>query len=266
MVYELKDTEKAAPLFEGWEESMIWSCLQKVMGKIYADSPVHPASAMALLADFCFFAGKPSMELVRHWSGLCMSGFGDSSPSWGIIMVPQDRGWGGLIEQCYKEKAKKTTRYAIKKEPDIFDRAKLQEAAGSLPGDYTLKMIDEPLYLQCREIPWCRDWVSNYRDYAMYQKYGLGVVALKDGEPVSGASSYSSYQHGIEIEIDTREDFRRKGLAYACGAKLILECLERGWYPSWDAQNRWSAALAEKLGYHFDHEYTVYEVRGNYGN
>lgn len=54
MVYELKDTEKAAPLFEGWQESMIWSCLQKIMGKIYADSPEHPVSAMALLADFCF--------------------------------------------------------------------------------------------------------------------------------------------------------------------------------------------------------------------
>ena len=69
MVYELKDTEKAAPLFEGWQESMIWSCLQKIMGKIYTDSPEHPVSAMALLADFCFFAGKPDAELVRYWAG-----------------------------------------------------------------------------------------------------------------------------------------------------------------------------------------------------
>ena len=41
---------------------------------------------------------------------------------------------------------------------------------------------------------------------------------------------------------------------------LILECLERGWYPSWDAQNKESVALAEKLGYHFDYEYVAYEV------
>ena len=38
----------------------------------------------------------------------------------------------------------------------------------------------------------------------------LGVVILKDVEPVSGASSYSEYRGGIEIEIDTREDYRRK--------------------------------------------------------
>ena len=67
---------------------------------------------------------------------------------------------------------------------------------------------------------------------------------------------------GIEIEIDTREDHRRKGLAYACGAKLVLECLEKGLYPSWDAQNKWSVALAEKLGYHFSQEYVAYEIIG----
>ncbi len=57
-----------------------------------------------------------------------------------------------------------------------------------------------------------------------------------------------------------REDFRRKGLAYICGAKLILECLDRRLYPGWDAQNKWSAALAQKLGYHIEREYTAYEV------
>ena len=57
-----------------------------------------------------------------------------------------------------------------------------------------------------------------------------------------------------------REDCRRRGFAYICGAKLILECLKRGLYPSWDAQNKWSVALAEKLGYHFDHAYQAFEV------
>ncbi len=71
-----------------------------------------------------------------------------------------------------------------------------------------------------------------------------------------------SYELKVIIEIDTRDDHRRKGLAYACGARLILECLEKGLYPSWDAQNKWSVALAQKLGYHFSHEYIAYEVIG----
>ncbi len=71
---------------------------------------------------------------------------------------------------------------------------------------------------------------------------------MKNGELVAGASSYAFYKGGIEVEIDTKEEERRKGLALVCAAKLILECLERGLYPSWDAHNKESLALAEKLG------------------
>jgi hypothetical protein len=46
----------------------------------------------------------------------------------------------------------------------------------------------------------------------------------------------------------------------ACSAQLILACLSRGLYPSWDAQNKASVILAERLGYHFDFEYVAYEV------
>ena len=53
---------------------------------------------------------------------------------------------------------------------------------------------------------------------------------------------------------------RRKGLAAAACAALILRCLDEGLYPSWDAQNMNSVHLAEKLGYELDHEYTAYEV------
>ena len=109
---------------------------------------------------------------------------------------------------------------------------------------------------------WCQDLVSQFRDYEMYKKLGIGFAVLKGKSLVAGASSYARYREGIEIEIDTKEEFRRNGLAYACGAKLILECLDRGLYPSWDAQNPASAALAEKLGYHFDYEYRAFEIWG----
>lgn len=252
MIHELKQTEKAEGLFEGWEETLIWSCLQGVMGKVYADSLENPASAMAVLGDFCFFAGKPKKEMVQFDQ---KQGKRDA-----MIMVPQNEEWAELIRECFQEKAKEVIRYAIKKETDIFDRGLLQTIVEGLPEEYELRMMDEELFWQCREIEWCKDWTVQYEDYAMYRKYGLGVVIMKEGEPVSGASSYSGYRGGIEVQIDTREDYRRRGLAGVCGAKLVLECLKRGWYPSWDAQNQWSAALAEKLGYHFAHEYVAFEV------
>ncbi len=254
MVYKIDDVRKAEALFTGWQETLIWSCLENIMGDIYVDSPEKPLSAMAVNGDFYFYAGQPKEELVMYKPEDCKKDF--------IIMVPQNDRWAELIESGYGEKAKKITRYAIKKESNVFDQEKLHEVTQSLPPEYTLKMIDKDIYDLCRANAWSIDLVSQFKDYDMYKRLGLGVVILMHGELVAGASSYTRYQDGIEIEIDTREDHRRKGLAYVCGAKLILECLDRNLYPSWDAANKWSVALAEKLGYHFDYEYPAYEIYG----
>ena len=60
-IYKITDKNliKLVPLFEGWEETMIRSVLQGEMGSAWADSAVHPSSAMLFIADFCFFAGAP---------------------------------------------------------------------------------------------------------------------------------------------------------------------------------------------------------------
>ena len=131
-----------------------------------------------------------------------------------------------------------------------------------LSSEFTLCMIDRTWFHYCRSLAWCADFVSLYQDYETFQQLGLGVLALRQGEPVAGASSYSRYRDGIEIEIDTKEAYRRQGLATACAAKLMLCCLERGLYPSWDAHNEASAALAQKLGYQLEGAYTAYEIMG----
>lgn len=250
MTCRLDPPGPAAPLFDGWEETMIWSCLSGTMGAIYADDRVRPAAALAALGDFCFFAGTPCRELVRLPAERRLPGC--------QILVPQDEGWAALIEDCWGDAVRRSVRYAIKKEPSAFDRTRLEQAADSLPPGYRLRPMDEELFHRCRQSPWSADWTAQYQDWAQFRRHGLGMVVLKDGEPVSGASSYSGWPGGIEVEIDTRADCRRLGLAYAAGAALILACLDRGWYPSWDAQNLASVALAEKLGYHFSHEYRVY--------
>lgn len=252
MIYEITDTSNVLMLFDKWEETLIWSCLQGIMGKIYADDLNKPTSAMAIIGDFTFFAGKPNIELVSYKPVWCTQNF--------MIMVPQNEYWKNLITRFYREKAKIVSRYAIKKEPHIFNQEKLEKAVSSLPKQYTLSMIDERLYQMCKSEIWSADLVSQFSSYKKYHELGLGVVICKDNLIISGASSYSRYREGIEIEIDTKEEYRRKGLAYACGAKLILECLKRNLYPSWDAQNKGSVALAEKLGYHYSHTYTAVEI------
>ena len=250
---KLSQPQMAAHLFKDWEETMIWSCLQGVMGKIYADDSVCPRCAMALLGDFGFLAGRPDEELLHFWK--------QQNPGAFCIFVPQNKNWEIKIRQVFSDAATRVTRYAIRKEPNGFDRRVLEKFSEALPSGYVLQNIEKPLFDQCRQNPWSRDLVSQYADYEAFERLGLGIVAVKDGRIVSGASAYSRYREGIEIEVDTAPAYRRKGLACSCSAKLILICLDRGLYPSWDAQNRSSVALAEKLGYHRRDPYFAYEVR-----
>lgn len=253
-VITVTDKDTIAPLFDGWQETMIWSCLQGYMGTAFADHAVHPRSAKICIADFCFYAGVPNEALVRYQTPEERKRF--------VIMVPRNEGWSQIIESVYGKRAIRRERYATKKESECFNPDALCLLSKALPAGYELRMIDEELFHQVRSLSWAGDLCSQFQDWQDYASRGIGVVALKDGVIASGASSYTVYQGGIEIEIDTKEDERQKGLASACGARLILECLKKGLYPSWDAHNQVSLALAEKLGYHFDTAYPVYEVTG----
>jgi hypothetical protein len=246
MIRELEDTAKAASLFDGWEETLIYSCLQKVMGKIYVTDPDRPVSAMAFVGCFAFLAGEPDKELLT------------GKPEGFVIMVPQNDSWSELIEDCFPD-ARKVTRYAIRKDT-VFDRETLTEMAAGLPGEYELRKIDSDIYDLCVQDPVTADFVSAFGSKEKYLELGRGMVILKDGKIVSGASSYTRYKEGIEIEVDTVEPERRKGLASVVCSALILDCLDEGLYPSWDAHDMNSVQLARKFGYEFDHEYTAYEV------
>ena len=86
------------------------------------------------------------------------------------------------------------------------------------------------------------------------------MLALRDGVPVAGAGTYVACAGAIEIEADTREDHRRRGLARACCARLILACLDRGITPGWDAHTPASLSLAEQLGYRLESPYPAFAV------
>lgn len=247
MVFELSDTSKVEAIYAGWQDTMIYSCLQRVMGRIYVTDIDAPQSALAVIGDFRFLAGVPEKELIMKAAG-----------SAGLI-VPRDESWAELIEKTLPV-AERKLRYAIRKDT-VFDRERLKSFSDSLPEGYELRRIDSTLYDRCLENAFSADFVRVFETKEAFLKLGRGFVVLKGNEIVSGASSYTRYIEGIEVEVDTLESERRKDLATAACAALILSCLDEGLYPSWDAMTKISVRLAEKLGYEFDHEYTVYEMK-----
>lgn len=247
---------RAAVLFEGWQETMIWSGLQNIQGRVFADTPENPSSAAVVLGDFCFLAGKPDAGLIQFTAGL------EDYPLSLCIMVPQDPDWEKQIENSLGQRARKVTRYATEKDGTAFDRSSLKVMAENVPKGYAIRLFDENLYRQAVSADWSLSLAIQFDSYEMFHRLGIGVAAVeqKDGRLAAGASSYSRYEKGIEIEIDTHPDHRLKGLARCCGARLILECLDRGLYPSWDAQNPESLHLAESFGYKPAGTYTAYEL------
>ena len=231
-------------LFADWKAPMVQACLQGNMGRVQT---AGEDSALASIGDFCFLAGEPSRELLEL----------TEAP----ILVPGNSGWERLIQERLRERAVPFTRYATRHEPEIFDRDRLIHFTRLLPQGFVIRPIGREFYFTLMEEEWAWDLCGCFVDSSDFLEKGLGFVVTQGGNlPVAGASSYAVCDGAIEIEIDTRPDFRRLGLATACGARLILTCLDRGLYPGWDAHDRRSLSLAEKLGYRLDHPYTAYWV------
>ena len=230
-------------LFAGWETPMVQACLQGRMGRVQT---LGKDSALASIGDFCFLAGEPSPELLTA----------ADAP----ILVPGSAGWEALIREVLGERAVPFTRYATRREPENFRRDRLIYFTRSLPHGFSIHPIGREIYFTLMEGEWAWDLCGCFADVSDFLEHGLGFVVTHGGMLVAGASSSAACDGAIEIEIDTRPDFRRLGLATACGGKLILECLRWGLYPGWDAHDGRSLALAEKLGYRLDHPYTAYWV------
>lgn len=248
------------PLFQGWNETMIWSYLEGCMGEAWVDNTISPNIGLIMVHDFGFLAGNSQLYEAREIAGFLPKDMKE------CILIPQNEYWGKVIEEVYQEKSQwlieAITRYAIKKEYDVFQIEKLHDYINLLSEGYKIVPIDQTLYDVLRAEVWSYDLVSIFEQYKTFIEAGcIGYVVLKDNRPVSGVSTYSYYKKGIEIEIDTHPDYRRKGLALACASRFIIECLSRNLYPSWDAMNMESVSLAEKLGYHLDKPYQAYFIK-----
>lgn len=243
-------------LFKGWHNTMVLSCLEGEMGDAYSTEEMM--SAKLDIGDFCFFGGKANENLLYHKKSEYENQL--------KILVPQTLEWEGLIEKVYGEKVISYKRYSFKRKEEGFSQKELLRIVNGLDADFTLTNMEEcrDLFDEVSRTSWAGDWISQFSGYEDYRKRGIGTVLKYKGELVAGASSYAVYSGGIEIQIDTREDFRNQGLGKICGAALILRCLEQGRYPSWDADNEISAHLACSLGYEQDREYTVYRIQQSY--
>ena len=245
----LADYAPAVPFFEGRHDTLIRSCLEGFQGSIWADSAENPQTLAMISCDFTFLAGTPSQAVFSAFPWQETDGY--------TIFMPPDAEWESLINAVYPD-TKPWERFSIRYEPDALDKAHLERIVRTLPEGYTLRKIDGELYRATFQQAWSRDFCSHFADFAEFDRLACGFCILHDGKIVSGCSAYARYADGIELEVDTDPAYFRRGLAKVCAAAMMLACLERGLYPSWDASGMISVQLAEALGYHRQAPYRCY--------
>jgi RimJ/RimL family protein N-acetyltransferase len=253
MIYEadINLRKKLLPMFEKMDSTIILTCLQGHMGTTWVDDLENPTVAQILVGIFVFYAGNPNTKEAEELLY--------NLPEDILAIVNTDE-WKNRIETVYKGSIEKFQRYKFKKNPEDLNRNHILRFLSTLPEGYELKKIDETLAKEPTLHEVSEDFTGQFNSIDDYINRGIGFCILYDGQVVCGASSYSIYDNGIEIEVATHPKYWRKGLASIAASALILECLDRGMYPSWDAANIESANLAQKLGYVLEEPYDTYYI------
>ncbi|SET14422.1 Protein N-acetyltransferase, RimJ/RimL family [Oceanobacillus limi] len=253
MIYEadLQVRKKLLPMYQGMEDTVIQSCLQGHMGTAWVDDLEKPTVSQLIVGIFVFYAGNPNANATEELLY--------NLPEHSLVIVDTEE-WKKKIEMVHQDASNKIQRYRFRKERKDLDRHHLEKFLSTLEDGYELRKMDADIVREPSLHHVSEDFTAQFESLDDFINRGIGYAVLYKGQVVCGAASYSIYDAGIEIEIGTDPTHRRKGLATVAAAALILDCMDQGLYPSWDAANEESVKLAEKLGYVFEEDYDTYYI------
>ena len=187
---------------------------------IYLDGEPEPESVEALVAEYL---ARPWVCLTEAWERFIRKQFPRARVFTRTLMKPA--GWFRFPEEK------------------------------PLPEGCRLAMMDEIAY---NAHPFGHG--ANYPSWEAFRREGSGAVIWRNGRVAASASSFVSLDGEVELDVSTVEAYRGKGLATACAAAMLRDCMARGITVHWDAQNAASRRLAEKFGFEVDREYPVYWI------
>ncbi len=218
--------------------TFIDSTLEGRCGSAVVDDLSDPQAAYVKLGSFTFLGGDSRHPIARQLV--------QQLPTYCFLIGCEH--WREIIFGVHKTGIETSMRFPYSCER--VDIRHIQNLIVQSPAGFHIERIDQELGDQMIEevnpnlIP-----SYSFESSEDFFNRGIGFCALSGHRVVSGATSAAAFKNSIEIQVNTNEEYQRKGLATAVSAALIEFCLEHGISPNWDAHNPISCGLAEKLGY-----------------
>lgn len=214
------------------------------MGTVFADDSRRPTAFQIAFPPFYYFAGDPESEggekMVR----------GQTADS---LLMPSAPGWREAFRKVHGPRLVTVERYSFSAER--LDRVGLAELVARSPFRQSLTPLDGALATRLAANEEGVVDLSSFASMDDFLENGAGYCLLEEGTVTGVAFSSLAYPEAIEVSIFVEAAFREQGRATALGAALVGTALDRGQVPHWDAANKESCRLAEKLGYVHDGRY-----------
>ena len=223
-------------------------------GRVFVPTLESPACCLVVTGGFSYLIGMPprgaaSLDLYHVLARECA----DTS------ILAEDVLWDNWIEKKFAGCFRTVSRYLLRAPQEGFAFEELQRRT-EVPEEYEVRALTARLFKQLGEISFSENLTASFADAESFAKNGLGFVAMHNKLPVSACLAYVHSEEIMDVKAATEKGFRHKGLASAVGASLLLQFKDKTRIPDWDADSLFSASLGERLGYHTEREYKVYQI------
>ena len=215
---------------------------------VYADNAAKPDTMLFIngFAGTALYGDASNNERNQKIRELILDCFDeDGKEVWLSLYSP---GWEAAIDAMFENDCTSWKAYRL---IHRLNKAAFQEHMNwreKIPEGYTLERFDTSSHDFIAK----RDW----RDFWHPGSGRFGWFLLKDGQVVSECTAVWVEKYGVEtgcveIGIETKEPYRKKGYAVLTASAFIDDCLSRNLVPVWCCWDfrEGSKELAGKLGF-----------------
>lgn len=241
---------------------------QESKGRLWVDRIDEPQLAVAessAVGGFAFLGSCESDEVLQDLRAFLDTELFEQQKSVGydsfeFSIEVESKSMQNRLLELFKDKTIQTEKelsFRIYTRPDIHP---------DIPGEYQIRKVDHAFWELLAEGKYENaDFIhsrllDSWYSFKDFEDKSIAYCTICDRRIVAVMIGTASFRRCIAIDIETEENHRNRGLAFAMAVEFIADSLEHGYTPQWDCveSNTGSYHLAQKLGFEKIRENTVY--------